>query len=107
MNVEPKRERVSNMSDIYRPISDDPSAKTSAGYGATTPGTTYSATDYDTGSSNEAGKTLLAGMVGGIASAVGYIVYSRLPDEQRDKLHQQVRSLIESRINDLRSRFNL
>ncbi len=101
------------MSDIFKPISDDPSAKSNANtdtsYGSsTTPGTIYSAADsYDGGSSGEAGKTVLAGVVGGIASAVGYIVYSRLPDQQKERLQQQARSLIESRINELRSRFNI
>ncbi len=96
------------MSDIYRPTSDDPNAKANAGYGATSSGTTYSAADpYESESSNEAGKTLLVGLLGGVASAVGYIVYTRLPDEQRDRLNAQARSLVESRINELRSRFNI
>ncbi|HEY0798045.1 MAG TPA: hypothetical protein VGD50_02790 [Candidatus Baltobacteraceae bacterium] len=56
---------------------------------------------------NEAGRALLAGFLGGIASAVGYIVYSRLPDEQRDRLHQQVRGVVESRINEIRSNLNI
>lgn len=100
------------MSDIFKPISNDPSSRTNpntdTSYGSsTTPGTTYRGADYDTGSSGEAGKTLLAGVVGGIATAVGYIVYSRLPDQQKERLQQQARSLIESRINDLRGRFNI
>ncbi|MBC5799523.1 MAG: hypothetical protein GIX03_08680 [Candidatus Eremiobacteraeota bacterium] len=102
------------MSDIFKPIADDPKAttNTNTSYGSpgssTTPGTTYSGVDsYESGSSGDAGKTVLAGVVGGIASAVGYLVYSRLPDEQKAKLQQQARSLIESRVNELRSRFNV
>lgn len=104
------------MSDIFKPIADDPKAttNTNTSYGApgsasgTMPGTTYSGVDsYDSGSSGDAGKTLLAGVVGGIASAVGYLVYSRLPDEQKAKLQQQARSLVENRVNELRSRFNV
>jgi hypothetical protein len=56
---------------------------------------------------NEAGRVLLAGVLGGLASAVGYIVYSRLPDEQKDRLHQQVRGVVESRISEIRSNLNI
>jgi len=55
----------------------------------------------------DAGRTLLVGVLGGILSAAGYVVYQRLPDEQREKLHRQVRGMLESRINELRSNFNL
>jgi hypothetical protein len=55
----------------------------------------------------EAGRTVLVGVLGGIISAAGYLVYQRLPDEQKDRLHRQVRGLLESRINELRSNFNL
>ncbi len=55
----------------------------------------------------DAGRTVLVGVLGGIISAAGYLVYQRLPDEQRDRLHRQVRTLLESRINELRQNFNL
>ena len=55
----------------------------------------------------DAGRTVLIGVLGGILSAAGYVVYQRLPDEQREKLHRQVRGMLESRINELRSNFNL
>jgi hypothetical protein len=58
-------------------------------------------------SSSEAGRTLLAGVLGGVLSAAGYLVYTRLPDDQKDRLHAQARALIESRVNELRGRFNL
>jgi hypothetical protein len=56
---------------------------------------------------SDAGRTVLVGVLGGIISAAGYLVYQRLPDEQKDRLHRQVRGLVESRINELRSNFNL
>jgi hypothetical protein len=93
------------MSDIFKPISDD--AVTGSG-AASTPGSIYTSADpYAPAASNEAGRTVLAGLLGGVASAVGYIVYSRLPEDQKVKLQAQVRSLVESRINELRSRFNV
>ncbi len=55
----------------------------------------------------DAGRTVLVGVLGGIISAAGYLVYQRLPDEQKDRLHRQVRGLVESRINELRNNFNL
>ncbi len=83
------------MTDIFKPIADErtaPSANTDP----------FAATP-----SNDAGRTLLAGVVGGIVSAAGYLVYSRLPDDQKDRLHQQVRQLVETRVNELRGRFNI
>lgn len=56
---------------------------------------------------SDAGRTVLVGVLGGILSAAGYLVYQRLPDEQKERLHRQVRGLLESRINELRSNFNL
>ena len=59
------------------------------------------------GAAPDAGRTVLVGVLGGVLSAAGYLVYQRLPDEQREKLHRQVRGLLESRISELRSNFNL
>ncbi|HEX3551557.1 MAG TPA: hypothetical protein VHT53_14320 [Candidatus Elarobacter sp.] len=55
----------------------------------------------------EAGRTVLVGVLGGIISAAGYLVYQRLPDEQKERLHRQVRGVLESRINEIRSNFNI
>lgn len=55
----------------------------------------------------DAGRTVLVGVLGGIISAAGYLVYQRLPDEQRERLHRQVRGVLESRINELRQNFNI
>lgn len=82
--------------DTYKPISGD-------GY-ATPDKDPYAPAESPGG---DAGRTLLAGVVGGILSAAGYLVYSRLPDEQKDRLHAQARQLIESRVNELRGRFNI
>ena len=60
-----------------------------------------------TGAGPDAGRTVMVGVLGGILSAAGYLVYQRLPDEQRERLHRQVRGVLESRINELRNNFNL
>jgi hypothetical protein len=57
--------------------------------------------------SGEAGKVLLVGVLGGLLSAAGYMIYRRLPDEQRDRLHKQVRSLVQQRVDELRRNFNI
>jgi hypothetical protein len=85
------------MSDIFKPISDD----------RTNPSFPSSESYLPENSTNEAGRTLLAAVLGGVVSAAGYLVYSRLPDDQREKLHGQVRQLVESRVNELRGRFNI
>ncbi len=61
----------------------------------------------DPQSENEVGKALLVGLLGGLASAAGYFVYRRLPDEQRERLHSQVRSQVQAKISEIRSNFNI
>ena len=55
----------------------------------------------------DAGRALLVGILGGIASAAGYLVYQRLPEDQKQRLQQQVRSLIESRLSEIRQNLNI
>ena len=57
--------------------------------------------------SRDASRALLAGVLGGVVSAAAYLIYARLPDEQRERLHSQARTLLESRVNELRSRLNI
>lgn len=55
----------------------------------------------------EVGKALLIGILGGLVSAAGYMIYRRLPDEQKEALHNQVKSQVAQRINEIRSNFNI
>jgi hypothetical protein len=82
------------MTDMYKPLKDH----------GQTPGQHQ---DNQPNSSPHTTRALLAGAIGGIVSAAAYLIYSRLPDEQRDRLHAQARTLLETRVNELRSRFNL
>jgi len=59
------------------------------------------------GDENEVGKALLVGILGGLVSAAGYVVYRRLPDEQKERLHAQVRTVVTARINEIRQNFNI
>ncbi len=59
------------------------------------------------GGENEVGRALLVGLLGGLVSAAGYFVYRRLPDEQKERLHKQVRSQLAQRIAEIRENFNI
>ncbi len=56
---------------------------------------------------NEVGRALLVGVLGGLVSAAGYFVYRRLPEEQKERLHAQVRSQVAQRIAEIRQNFNI
>ncbi|HET7812910.1 MAG TPA: hypothetical protein VFL13_00900 [Candidatus Baltobacteraceae bacterium] len=75
----------------------------------TTPGssTGSSAFKSDDSGSGDAGKALLVGVLGGLLSAAGYLVYQRLPDDQKEKLQSQARTLLQQRISELRQNFNI
>jgi hypothetical protein len=62
---------------------------------------------HDHAQTTDTGRTILVGVLGGIVSAAGYLVYQRLPDEQRERLHRQVRGVLESRLNEIRQNFNI
>jgi hypothetical protein len=55
----------------------------------------------------DAGKAVLVGLLGGIVSAAGYLVYQRLPEDQKQRIQTQVRSLVETRLNEIRQNFNI
>ena len=57
--------------------------------------------------SGEAGRAVLVGLLGGLVSAAGYLVYQRLPEEQKRRIQVQVRGLIETRLNEIRQNFNI
>ena len=61
----------------------------------------------DTVPSGEAGRAVLVGLLGGLVSAAGYLVYQRLPEEQKRRIQVQVRGLIETRLNEIRQNFNI
>lgn len=55
---------------------------------------------------NDIGKAVLVGVLGGLVSAAGYMVYRRLPEEQKERLHSQVRTLVSERVSEIRKNFN-
>lgn len=56
---------------------------------------------------NEAGKALLVGVLGGLLSAAGYLVYQRLPEEQKERLQNQAKAMLQQRITEIRQNFNI
>ena len=93
------------MSESFRTTPHDQPWSTSPGNG------------YQSGSSDrpphtgddagEAGKVVLVAVLGGLLSAAGYLIYRRLPDEQKQRLHSQVRQLVQQRITEIRQNFNI
>lgn len=67
----------------------------------------YGERSGDESESGEAGKIVLVGVLGGLLSAAGYMIYRRLPDEQRQRLNAQFRSMVQQRITELRQNFNI
>ena len=57
--------------------------------------------------SNEAGKALLVGVLGGLAAAAGYLVFQRLPEDQKSRLQSQAKQLLQERITEIRRNFNV
>ena len=55
----------------------------------------------------DVGKALLVGLLGGLLSAAGYMVYRRLPEEQKEKINTQVRTIVQQRISEIRQNFNI
>ena len=65
-------------------------------------------TSYEpTEGTTDMGKALLIGVLGGILSAAGYMVYQRLPDEHKQRLQSQARNALQQRLNEIRSNFNI
>lgn len=60
----------------------------------------------DSDGAGEMGKALIVGLLGGLLSAAGYMVYRRLPDDQKEKLHAQVRDVVQQRVTEIRRNFN-
>jgi len=56
---------------------------------------------------NEAGKALLVGVLGGFLAAAGYLVFQRLPEDQKGRLQSQAKQLLHERITEIRRNFNV
>jgi hypothetical protein len=94
------------MSESYR--ATPPEQQWSAGNGSGRSGSPFgSGPNNLNDESGEAGKALLIGVLGGLLSAAGYLIYRRLPDEQRERLNSQVRGQLQQRLSEIRQNFNI
>lgn len=55
----------------------------------------------------EARKALIAGLIGAAIGTAGYLIYSRLEEEQKDALRRTVAKFVEDKISDVRSQLKL
>ncbi|MBV9333987.1 MAG: hypothetical protein JO146_08250 [Candidatus Eremiobacteraeota bacterium] len=93
------------MSESFRTTPDQPwSSAPNAGNGYQNQ---YGDKSPDEGDSGEAGKIVLVGVLGGLLSAAGYMIYRRLPEEQRQRLNSQFRTMVQQRITEIRQNFNI
>lgn len=96
------------MSETFRSTPADQEWSGSNGYRGTyaeNASVSYENTENTGG--NEAGKALLVGLLGGLISAAGYLVYQRLPDDQKERLQSQAKQMLQQRINEVRQNFNI
>ncbi|MBV9027550.1 MAG: hypothetical protein JO311_02960 [Candidatus Eremiobacteraeota bacterium] len=67
----------------------------------------FESKDSGSGAGNDAGRAVLVGVLGGLLSAAGYLIYQRLPEDQKQRLAGQARQLLQQRITELRQNFNI
>jgi len=93
------------MSESFRTTPpDQPWSPTHAGNGYQSFG---EPSDRDESDAGDAGKAVLVGILGGLLSAAGYMIYRRLPEEHKARINSQVRSIVQQRITELRQNFNI
>ncbi len=96
------------MSETFRSTPPEQQWSGSNGYkGTYAENASVSYENTENSGGNEAGKALLVGVLGGLLSAAGYLVYQRLPEDQKERLQSQAKQMLQQRINELRQNFNI
>ena len=96
------------MSDTYKSSPEQQQHWSgSNGYKGTQADNASASYENTSNGSGDVGKTLLIGVLGGVLSAAGYLVYQRLPEDQKDRLNGQVKGMVQQRINEIRQNFNI
>lgn len=96
------------MAETFRPA--QPEQQWSGGNGYQSTNAENASVSYENsanGDGGDVGKTLLIGVLGGILSAAGYMVYKRLPEDQKERLQAQAKTMLQTRINEIRQNFNI
>ncbi len=55
----------------------------------------------------EAKRAVVAGIIGAAVASVGYMIYSRLEDDQKDAIRRSVGKLVEDKMADIRSQLKI
>jgi hypothetical protein len=96
------------MSETFRSTPTEQQWSAGNGYtGTRAENASVSYENTENSGSNEAGKALLVGVLGGLISAAGYLVYQRLPEDQKERLQNQAKAMLQQRISELRENFNI
>lgn len=96
------------MSETFRSTPSEQQWSTSNGYkGTYAENASVSYENNEKEGSNEMGKALLVGVLGGLLSAAGYLVYQRLPEDQKERIQGQAKQMLQQRITELRQNFNI
>jgi len=95
------------MSDTYKSSPEQQHWSGSNGYKGTQADNATVSYENTQSGSGDVGKTLLIGVLGGVLSAAGFLVYQRLPEEQKERLQGQVKGMVQQRINEIRQNFNI
>jgi len=96
------------MSETFRSTPSEQPWSGSKGYkGTYAENASVSYENTENTGSNEVGKALLVGVLGGLLSAAGYLVYQRLPEDQKERLQSQAKTMLQQRITEIRQNFNI
>lgn len=55
----------------------------------------------------EAKRALLAGLVGGIVGTAGYLLYTRLEEEQKNSIRRSISKFVEEKVAEIKSQLKL
>ncbi|MDQ2818170.1 MAG: hypothetical protein M3T49_08210 [Candidatus Eremiobacteraeota bacterium] len=61
----------------------------------------------DSSNGSEGKRTLMAGVIGAAVASVGYMIYSRLEDSQKQAIRESVSKFVEDKVADVRSQLKL
>ncbi len=67
----------------------------------------YGSSDSMDAGGGEAKRTLLAGLIGAAVASIGYVIYSRLEEEQKSAIRQSLSKLVEDKVADVRSQLKI
>jgi hypothetical protein len=52
-------------------------------------------------------RALLAGLLGAVVASAGYLIYSKLEDDQKEAVRSTVAKFVEDKVGEIRSQFKI